>query len=447
MKQWVSSRSKLGLPVDNVDDFIWYVTIPEASQQWLLQDYAQKHPFSAVFIVFTPTDAPGEPIGYVTWETLVKAQGRIDRSILSRVEGILVFPWENVGIATRISQSRLEPLNMLQVVEDDRLDDDNFKEHGVANAIVDYLNHLYDNSYTKTDVSYERGFITYLQSLSEIELIRYLVNNGYREDIQTKRMWSNATVEDVQQFMIRFNVSIADGPDAVPKVMFHVPYEQFPVPPVYPGGFARITWKDMPQWIWEREENLSKHEIPKKIYKNVKEECKGDPKRFQEGRFKHHVYKRQQRRKTGEINNDDYVGVTMDIEDLVMKASPACLRNTLKKQKWYKDGERYQIVSQLCSAKIDHDVIRSIFDESMKHNDDPRHKAWDVEAALKKTYVGATCDSIREHGENTEDILACPFAEKQECLTEFNERYPEKMRTQDVMKYPFQYILRYNYRK
>lgn len=287
---------------------------------------------------------------------------------------------------------------------------------------------------------------TVLYSMTEQDVIRSLMQTEhYKAALENGSLWREPLPEDIRAFMARHRVSLAQGPSAFPSLIFVIPYEEYPIGVMYAGGTARLSFRDVPYWLQAKEQRIEQHDLPKRAFVELYDECLGDFSRVLGGRLLDIWEKLPpsigesntlpgSKRTKGNRALGTVVGVitdTTDIEDLIHK-SPPCIKQLLKQKRWYKDKERNQLVHQLKAGGANRDLIKKVFERAASHakHDDGE---WDWRYAWKTQTNYAQCCStiIANTKEKQMQIITCPFAFSQQtpqmlCLDKMQKRFPEK---------------------
>jgi hypothetical protein len=446
MKQWVLSRHSLGLNID-CWNFFKVIDLNSNDRFFLFENIDKIDPFSCCILCINNKD---KFLGYVTWDDLVKEQGKVDLYNLKQPKDILIFPWEIELLEEEERRKNTIDNNLIVFSTFEKTipteenyslaDHDQNDEKHILNIMIKYLKHL--------KFSTAQSFLPFHVELnmelfnSEEKVMKYLVENGFKD----KKHWCNATGEDIQCFMKRFNFTLKDGPSIVPKIVFCVPFEQYYVGPIYyPNMITHLSWRDIPKWLIRTEQLNQQHGLFKKMYIQIETVYEGNPSNFLDGRLVEYIKEPKQKKHKNEKQSQYQ---DCDIEDLIENGCPMCLKNKLKEKKWYKDGERIHLYSQLRSGGISKNVANIIYERSKLYNEKAKENTWNYEHVWDKGYIGKKCDEfIANRNSDSSDVIKCPFKSKNECQKERVEKFPTLFGINEDVKYPFQQILRYFSRK
>lgn len=422
---WISSRSSIGLNT-GIEHFLWFVKTNEGDVAWHLTNYEDRHPLTAVFVVF------GDD-GYVLWDTVLETKGVIRKYMLIPLTGILMFPWEMVEEKETIKEvSGVDVMvSYCAKTRPQTLEEDPSK---AVQVVVNYLKSLKDGSL----VRHEDATVPDIES--EAHAISVLVDLGFSEQLKNKTIWCDPTVRDLHLYMSRYGVSIKEGPSSLPSMMFTIPFEEFPQDPIYgPNGVSHLSWRELGAWLKSREEMIINERVQKNIYKELHSDWEGNVDKFRDGQF--NVLLKKQKTIESNSNSNSNVYHDVDIEDFMENGCPPCIKNKLKERRAFKDQERYQLACQLRSGKISEQSAEKIF-EVATNNEGMK---WTHKTVWKNNYVGEACSVFISNAEkNIPTTIHCPFKSTEKCLKNFKETHPNQSKPTDVLKYPFQVIL-WNY--
>lgn len=418
----------LGLAPENAYQYLYIVeesASDKEEQSWIIKDY--KDQGAKLFVVF-------ENIGYASWNTVILQEGKIKKHDLLPFKGTLVFPWELEEKAEETEEfSMVLPSHQVRSQDTFNIAKEREELDRPILMILNYLQHLlHGDPFQPLGVP-----LVISGNMTEEETIRYLTENGFMELFVNRALWCEPTAKDMRNFMARHGASCVKPP----MLMFVVPYEEYPLDDIYaPNGVAHLSYKDVPEWLKNREMRFEMLEMPKVIYNDYH---KDNQNTFCGGRFDHLVKKPKQRQKHGgTVASQERRPHIADIEDLCERAAPPCLQNKMREQKWYKDQERTQLVAQLRCGGVSEGVVEQIFDRAAAYNENPKKNAWNYKYAWDRGYVGAKCEVFIENAkQKIQDTIHCPFASKDLCHAQFKENFPSLVKPWDELKRPFSILL------
>jgi hypothetical protein len=469
MIRWVEKRKDIGLSLDVVEDHLLFINVNETQRSWKINGVEKLDPFRCAYVIFEDATTQ-DALGYLDWDTLFKAcnygeGGCISRDMLQTDwSGVLIFPWE-----TRVAEEEEDntppppkytmcwshtPMGDIRLDELENTCDpcipvteptDNTLRALVA--ILDTLYYLKTGNFEKPMFRVDgesKNFFNCVRDLSEKQMVQMLRDNGLEGD---RDITCAPTPLDIQCFMYKYTIPMSDGPGAVPSIMFKVPFEEHRVPPVYAGLECHLSWLEVKEWLWEKQQHYVNIEIPRLVYRDVVSNYEGDPIKYRDGQFKRLFGKRKEKIVKKRHKRAIETHVLADIEDLVEHASPPCLQHMLKLKKWYKDQERLHLARHLCSGEIALETADIVFERSQQYNENPKN-TWQHKQVWEKGYTGCQCSVFIENEKNDiPDAIGCPLANEpipqKRCVEEFAKRHPKKHRETDVLKRPYQWYLWY----
>lgn len=435
MDQWVARRAQLGLSVsDVVNDHTWFVQVPAADQKtWHLENIHALHPFEAALVVFEHEDVI---LGYLWYHEVTE---HIDRASLhTDFSGILMYPWEHSTNAEKNN----EPITLTlpwHGCQDVRLSDDD--------DIVDFATRKTMDAMLGVNISAPNDPVLHrvMANATEESVRTWLTTRDYET--------TQATVEDVRQYMIRRNITLVDGPASVPSVMFVVPYEHTDGSYHVSHGYtARVAWTEMEAILQKRLYLFQCVHVPRSILKGrgtlQLEQLKHMNKKTKK---KKEMIPKQKSNMHSDVTRETFD--VPDIEDLVNRASPPCLQQLMSAKKWYKDQERVHLARQLQSGGIPVEMADHVFERAMTYNENHKN-TWNHAQTWEKKYNGCRCEDFIENAQyNVANTIHCPVFvangktspedTRRQCAATFAKRYPLRTRTHDVLKRPYQWYLWY----
>ena len=486
MEEWfeqsIVARESLGL-YDSANR-LWVITVPEKTDTWFIKDIHLRHPFYTVYTIIKTTT---KVLGYVDWDTLFEICNgglggylRLDM-LITTFPQILMYPWETfddavVETVTTSSDYRTSAWARKNHVEElIRLDDNPSKRlkrpdpmHDGARTLSKIVLYLASWKYAKThnkkqiaDKMWVRDTETHdlfkknveLGIKTEKEMLKLLSDNEY--NFKDRSKWCAPTPLDIQCFMLRNNLTLANGPSSIPSIMLVVPYEEMSQPPLYEGGFSHISWKEVPQYLWSKQYHFEEVILPHKLQVNIAEECGGDIDKYQEGQLRdlvEDVIKVPEKKKIVTTTQQQESTDVVDIEELSTRGCPGCMRSLLNRPapQHFKHEERTALAFQLVSGKVPLATADIIFERAFGDN----KNAWSHKDIWEKLYIGPECSVyINNATNNSLNTMQCPHVKDYEsspqiaCAEEFAQMNFTKSRPFDKMKRPYQWILWYYSRK
>jgi hypothetical protein len=459
-------KSQVGLSTipPHVLPYVWLITnIPPGTPSWTLSPaFDRRNPLETVYIVF-------EGIGHLSYYDVkdLDPPRLVTRAMLKPIPVHFVLPWE-----IHQEDAEVQPFMYPELLWNAQKDvsllsptppstEDPLERQ--LRIYADELRALATGSRSKQ----RSAAVPPIFSLSEEEAIHWITQTSQdKKRLEDGSLWSDPTAEDIRWFIARHNVRFEQGLDVFPQIIFTVPYEEFPKGPVYPGLTARLSYKDVPEWMRAREQR-AKTALQWRARRELFDECGGDFDQVMGGRLPllWHRYsplheeegagaaalapssssggERFQNHQQQNVRSD--IKETRDIEDLIDK-SPPCVAALLRQKRWYKDGERRQIVYQLRVGGASESLVERIFQRAESHScgDDG---SWDYKYAwrTKETFAQACSTVIRNtNTPNHAPCLTCVFSKEDDprgrCLQEMQRRFPAKAKGIRRLNFPHQWF-------
>jgi hypothetical protein len=437
------------------EDYVWRIAAEPNVMKWdVTQGFLQRSPLASVYIFFGTR-------GYLTYYDVIALDAPmiVHASTLKPIpsEG-LFLPWEVFdGPAPA---SRVATYEYIWNARDSVSIEPNAPPisttHALGRQLEVYCNYLW---FLKTGAHPARlppsdlgkRDWTRLHQMTEDDVINALMESAeYRVQLENGTLWTDPEPEDIRAFMGRHRVSLADGPKVFPSIIFVIPFEEYPIGAIFRGGVTRLSFRDVPYWLHAKEQRIEQHELPKRAYVELYEECQGDFSRVMGGRLEDIWRKlpapippasQETRAMHGRSTVPGTGGNIADIEDLIER-SPPCIKKLLKQKRWYKDGERVQLTHQLKAGGVTQDLVKKVFKRAADFARDG-DGTWDYKYAWKTTinYAQSCVSIIRNATENRPYTIQCPFANgKQQpqiaCIDKLQERFPEKREKITVLRSP-----------
>lgn len=465
-------RSQVGLP-PHVLPYVWVITnIPPGTPSWTLSPaFDRRNPLETVYIIF-------EGIGHLSYYDVkdLDPPKLVTRAMLKPIPVHIVLPWEihqeqdakvqpfmypellwnaqkGVSLLSPTPPSIEDPLERQLRIYADELRALATGSRSKKTALPAATTRRFGGA---------AGAAEYLGSLTEEEAIHWITQTTQdKKRLEDGTLWSDPTAEDICWFIKRHYVRFEQGLDVFPQIIFIVPYEEFPKGPVYPGLTARMSYKDVPEWMRAREQR-AKTALQWRARRELFDECGGDFDQVMGGRLPllWHRYPplpeedgaapapsssgSGERFKNYQQQQSD-IKDTRDIEDLIDK-SPPCLAALLRQKRWYKDGERRQIVYQLRVGGASESLVERVFQRAESHScgDDG---SWDYRYAWRtpETFAQACSTVIRNtNTPNHAPCLTCVYSREDDprgrCLQEMQRRFPAKAKGIRRMNFPHQWF-------
>ncbi len=450
-------RSQVGLDAipPHVLPYVWVITnIPPGTASWTLSPaFDRRNPLETVYIIF-------EGIGHLSYYDVkdLDPPRLITRAMLKPIPVYIVLPWE---IHQEEQDAQVQPFMYPELLWNAQKDvcllspttDDPLERQ--LRIYADELRALATGSRSKRALAQAPTL-----SLTEEEAIHWITQTTQdKKRLEDGTLWSDPTAEDIRWFIKRHDVRFEQGLDVFPQIIFVVPYEEFPKGPVYPGLTARLSYKDVPEWMRAREQR-AKIALQWRARRELFDEYGGDFDQVMGGRLPllWHRYPQEEEdagaaapASSGErFQNYQQQNVrsdikdTRDIEDLIDK-SPPCVAALLRQKRWYKDGERRQIVYQLRAGGASESLVERVFQRAESHScgDDG---SWDYRYAWRteKTFAQACSTVIRNtNTPNHAPCLTCVYSREDDprghCLQEMQRRFPAKAKGIRRLNFPHQW--------
>lgn len=430
----------------HVLEHVWLITnLPLATSKWNMSPaFEQRNPLQTVYVVFAD-------FGFLTYYE-VKALNPprlVTRDMLKPLPKQLMLPWEVEPDFVAPGFPGTLPELLWNARKDLSLHSEALTTDPLERQARAYADEMW---FLKTGKRPHRvdEMEPPLLHLNEEDTIRMLIQTPRdKARLEDGTLWSVPTAEDVRCFMDRHKVRLEQGPRAFPSIVFTVPYEEYPVGPMYRGLVARLSYKDVPHWLHAREQR-TKVALQERARVELYDECAGDFTRVMGGRLallweRYHTetaayvpvgteaavsgYKRNTSTTTAVSDIKD----TQDIEDLIGK-SPPCVAALLNQKRWYKDKERTQLLYQLKTGGATEELVARVFERAESHarGDDG---SWNYMYAWRNQESFAqSCRTLIQNTTtttpNAAPCIRCVYAKEDDprgrCLQEMQRRFPAK---------------------
>lgn len=253
---------------------------------------------------------------------------------------------------------------------------------------------------------------------SEETVLKMLMDNGIEEYMEDA-MLTAASPVDRQCFLTRWPGA------APPDFMLRVPMEELPADMVtafalHEGGLARISYKDVPHWLWQvytvqtarvvafplAPEALSETQIP-----DLLDEMARIVARYY---IQHVSEPKKKARGTIAYDAPDAAGVDLDQGELA-DLLPPCMRAIATAPQFPRDQERLWFLVALQTAGVSSETLFAWFEA--KNDAYPAafrdaKSRWNYEYAWRVGYGFRSCELIiADTKAGKEHVVLCPFAQ------------------------------------